>query len=224
MSEGRANSIADKGKRSGRGLLSRARAYFQLARARRAADQTLREEAHTLETLNRVGAAVAAELDLERAVQIVTDAATELSGAAFGSFFYNVLDESGGRYMLYTLSGAPREAFAKFPMPRATALFGTTFQGAGIVRCDDVTKDPRYGRNDPHYGMPKGHLPVRSYLAVPVISRSGEVLGGLFFGHHEPGVFTERAERFVRGIATQAAIAIDNARHIPRSADRDRRA
>ena len=60
--------------------------------------------------------------------------------------------------------------------------------------------------------MPKGHLPVRSYLAVPVASRSGEVLGGLFFGHHEAGVFTERAERFVRGIAAQAAIAIDNAR------------
>ncbi len=172
----------------------------------------LREEAHTLETLNRVGAAVAAELDLERAVQVVTDAATELTGAAFGSFFYNVLDESGGRYMLYTLSGAPREAFSKFPMPRATALFGETFSGSGIVRSDDVTKDSRYGKSAPHYGMPKGHLPVRSYLAVPVVSRSGEVLGGLFFGHHEVGVFTERAERFVRGIATQAAIAIDNAR------------
>jgi PAS domain S-box-containing protein len=212
LGEGRANSIVNRNKRSGRGLLARVIGYLQLARTRHASDQALREEAHTLETLNRVGAAVAAELDLERAVQVVTDAATELSGAEFGSFFYNVLDESGGRYMLYTLSGVPREAFSKFPMPRATALFGATFEGTGIVRSDDVTKDPRYGKNDPHYGMPKGHLPVRSYLAVPVVSRSGEVLGGLFFGHHEVGVFTERAERFVRGIATQAAIAIDNAR------------
>jgi PAS domain S-box-containing protein len=213
LSEGRANSIVDKRERSGsRGLLPRIRSYFQLARIREASDRALREEAHILETLNRVGAAVAAELDLERAVQVVTDAATELSGAEFGSFFYNVLDESGGRYMLYTLSGAPREAFSKFPMPRNTALFGATFSGSGIVRSDDVTKDPRYGKNDPHYGMPKGHLPVRSYLAVPVVARSGEVLGGLFFGHHEIGVFTERAERLVRGIATQAAIAIDNAR------------
>jgi signal transduction histidine kinase/ActR/RegA family two-component response regulator len=47
---------------------------------------------------------------------------------------------------------------------------------------------------------------------VPVISRSGDVIGGLLFGHPEPGVFTERAERLVTGIATQAAIAIDNAR------------
>ena len=60
--------------------------------------------------------------------------------------------------------------------------------------------------------MPEGHLPVRSYLAVPVVSRSGEVLGGLFFGHPEPGVFTARAERLVAGIAAQAASAIDNAR------------
>ena len=60
--------------------------------------------------------------------------------------------------------------------------------------------------------MPEGHLPVRSYLAVPVISRTGEVLGGLFFGHAEPGVFTERAERGMTGLAAEAAVAIDNAR------------
>jgi PAS domain S-box-containing protein len=60
--------------------------------------------------------------------------------------------------------------------------------------------------------MPPGHLPVRSYLAVPVISRSGEVVGGLFFGHPETGVFTVRAERIAAAIAAQAAIAIDNAR------------
>jgi two-component sensor histidine kinase len=52
---------------------------------------------------------------------------------------------------------------------------------------------------------------VVSYLAVPVVSRSGKVLGGLFFGHEQPGVFTLREERIVGGIAAQAAIAIDNA-------------
>src|SRR6201988_3240913 len=60
--------------------------------------------------------------------------------------------------------------------------------------------------------MPKGHLRVRSYLAVPVTSRSGEVLGGLFFGHSQPGIFTERAERILLGLAAQAGVAIDNAR------------
>jgi GAF domain-containing protein len=60
--------------------------------------------------------------------------------------------------------------------------------------------------------MPPGHLLVASYLAVPVVSRSGEVLGGLLFGHPQPGVFTERAERIVVGLAAQAAVAIDTAR------------
>ena len=60
--------------------------------------------------------------------------------------------------------------------------------------------------------MPEGHLPVRSYLAVPVISRSGEVIGGLFFGHPNKGRFTERHERLITGIAAQAAVGIDNAR------------
>jgi PAS domain S-box-containing protein len=197
---------------SARELLARVASNLQLARLRRETEQKLREESRTLEVLNRVGQAVAAELDLSRAVQIVTDAATELTGAAFGSFFYNVLDEAGGSYMLYTLSGVPKDAFSKFPMPRNTAVFAPTFEGAGIVRSDDITKDPRYGHNAPHRGMPHGHLAVRSYLAAPVISRNGEVLGGLFFGHPQPGIFTERAERIIVGIAAQAAIAIDNAR------------
>ncbi|KXU92474.1 two-component system sensor histidine kinase/response regulator [Caballeronia megalochromosomata] len=195
-----------------RELLARVASNLRLARLRHATEQKLREESRTLEILNRVGTAVAGELELSRAVQVVVDAATELTGAAFGSFFYNVLDDKGGRYTLYTLSGVPKDTFAQFPMPRNTAVFGPTFAGAGIVRSDDITKDARYGHNAPHHGMPKGHLAVCSYLAAPVVSRTGEVLGGLFFGHPEPGVFTERAERILTGIASQAAIAIDNAR------------
>ena len=60
----------------------------------------LRDEAHALEVLNRTGMAVGAELDLEKVVQIVTDAGVELSGAEFGAFFYNVMREYGESYML----------------------------------------------------------------------------------------------------------------------------
>jgi PAS domain S-box-containing protein len=172
----------------------------------------VREEARTLEVLNQTGVAVAAEHDLERLVGLVTDAGVELSHAEFGAFFYNVLRDDGEAYTLYTISGVPREAFSKFPMPRNTAVFEPTFRGRGPVRSDDILADPRYGKNDPHHGMPTGHLPVRSYLAVSVVSRSGEVLGGLFFGHSQPKVFTARAERIVSGLASQAAVAIDNVR------------
>ncbi|HKU13668.1 MAG TPA: response regulator [Steroidobacteraceae bacterium] len=172
----------------------------------------LRGEAEKWEILHRIGGTLSSQLDLERLVQTVTDAAVQLTGAQFGAFFYNVEQPDGGAFMLYTLSGAPREAFSKFPMPRATALFGPTFRGERIVRIDDVLEHPDYGKSGPYHGMPEGHLPVRSYLAVPVKGHDGKVYGGLFFGHSTPGLFTHRDELVVGGIAAQAAIAMENAR------------
>ena len=165
-----------------------------------------------VETLNQIGSTLASEHDVGRIVKTVTDAATSLTGAQFGAFVYNVVDRQGEKLTLYTLSGASREAFEGFGHPRPTPVFAPTFYGTAIVRSDDITKDPRYGQVAPHHGMPEGHLPVRSYLAVPVISRTGDVIGGLFFGHAEAGVFDARAERLVTGIASWASVAMDNAR------------
>lgn len=175
-------------------------------------EQAQQERTAMVETLQRVGRSVASELELETIVQEVTDATTALTGAQFGAFFYNVLNERGESYTLYTISGVPREEFSRFPMPRNTPVFGPTFHGEGVVRSDDITKDPRYGQVAPYHGMPEGHLPVTSYLAVPVISRTGEVMGGLFFGHPEPARFGEQHERLAEGIAGWAAVAMDNAR------------
>ncbi len=179
--------------------------------------EALKESVHTLETLNSLGQTISAELDLEKLVQKITDAATQLSRAKFGALFYNVTNDKGEAYTLYSLSGAPREAFSRFGMPRNTPVFAPTFSGESVVRSDDITQDPRYGKNSPNAGMPQGHLPVKSYLAVPVISRSKEVIGGLFFGHPEPGIFTDKEENIVRGLAAQAATAIDNARLFQKS-------
>jgi PAS domain S-box-containing protein len=170
-----------------------------------------RAERH-LSLINATAAAVAAEMDVGNIVQTITDVGVELSEAQFGAFFYNVIDQHGDSYMLYALSGVPRSAFENFPMPRNTAVFEPTFRGAGVVRSDDIMADPRYGKNAPNKGMPKGHLPVRSYLAVPVTSRSGEVLGGLFFGHSAKGVFGAEHEAALLGLAGHAASAIDNSR------------
>jgi signal transduction histidine kinase/CheY-like chemotaxis protein len=189
-------------------LLARQRAEEELLQAKEA----LLAETRVLELLNETGRTIASQLELPLLVQAVTDAATQLVGAQFGAFFYNTTDEHGEAFLLFTLSGAPREAFEGFGNPRATALFGPTFRGEPPIRIDDVLTDPRYGSMGPHHGMPPGHLPVRSYLAVPVRSRSSEVIGGLFFGHSCAGVFTERSERLIVGVAAQAGIAIDNAR------------
>ena len=172
-----------------------------------------REQAANTEKLSEVGVVLASTLDRESIIQKVTDLATQLTHAEFGAFFYNGTDpESGDAYMLYTLSGASREAFAEFPNPRATAVFAPTFHGEGPVRLDDVTEDPRYGKNAPYFGMPPGHLPVRSYLAVPVKGFRGDVLGGLFFGHSRVGVFTVQHERLALGVAAWASVALQNAR------------
>ena len=173
------------------------------------AEGRLKEENALNASLLRLGEAFARELDDEKLLQLVTDEATQLTGAQFGAFFFNVEKPEGGSYMLYTLSGVPRSAFDKFPMPRATPMFAPTFRGEAPIRLDDVRKDPRFGQWGP---QPSGHLPVVSYLAVPVITREGAVLGGLFFGHGEAGRFTTHHERLVRGISSQASVALMNAR------------
>jgi signal transduction histidine kinase/DNA-binding response OmpR family regulator len=190
---------------SARELLARVAAALSVARLRR-------EAVRVSSGLNRISQALATELDIAKIVQAVTDGATELTGAGFGAFFYNETDERGESRALYALSGVSREAFDGFPMPRNTAVFAPTFAGQGVVRLADVTADPRHGREAPHHGMPLGHLPVRSYLAVPVVSGGGQVLGGLFLGHPKPGLFNARHEDLVVGVAAQAAMAIDNSR------------
>ncbi len=171
------------------------------------------EQAANTAKLGDFGAIVASTLDRETVVQKVTDIATDLTTAEFGAFFYNVRDASAGdAYMLYALSGASRDAFATFPHPRVTEVFAPTFTGQGVVRLDDVTKDPRFGKNPPFNGMPPGHLPVRSYLAVPVKALDSSVLGGLFFGHSAVGVFTEQHERLALGMSAWASVALENSR------------
>ncbi len=166
-------AFLDLHERRGDAVLEERRRYADQAHLLR--EQTLRDEAALVETLQRVGTALASELDLDRVVQLVTDEAIALTRAQFG-------------------------------------VFGPSFRGDSIIRSDDITNDPRHSVADVYPGMPRGQQPVRSYLAVPVSSRSGEVVGGLCFGHESPGVFGDREERLVVGIAGWAAVAMDNAR------------
>jgi signal transduction histidine kinase len=186
-----------------------ARIWDAVARAQ--AEQFLREETRALETLNRIGSALVAELDHGRLIQTFLEAAGTITGAAYSAYFERQRNAVGDSdvWRLVSLVGAPMEAFTRLGLPRPTGLFAPTFRAEAVVRSDDVIHDPRYGS---HGGMPPGHVAVRSYLAVAVVSRSGERLGALLFGHPERALFGEREERLVVGLAGQAAIAIDNAR------------
>ncbi|MDP8998496.1 MAG: ATP-binding protein [Myxococcota bacterium] len=172
---------------------------------------SLDKERRTVATLQDVGAALASELEREPLVQKITDLATRLVGASFGAFFQTVSSSEGAALSLYALSGARRADLERLGLPRATSLLGPTIRAEGVVRIDDVRLDPRYGRMGPHHGMPPGHLPVVSYLAVPVLLRSGKPVGGLFFGHPERAKFTPEHEALAVGVAAWASVAMDNA-------------
>lgn len=180
--------------------------------AEKNAEETLTRNNQQLRILNNVSTTILEDLDRQAILQKVTDATTQITGAEFGAFIYNALAESGEAMMLYTLSGADREDFDKFGMPGMTAIFHPTLSGQGVMRSDDITKDPRFGLNDSYFGMPEGHLPVVSYLSVPVKTNKGEVIGGLFFGHSLPGRFLQEHEDLIINLAAQAAIALDNSR------------
>jgi PAS domain S-box-containing protein len=179
--------------------------------ARKRAEEALREESRTLELLNETGRSLASELDLNAVARAVTDAATELSGAQCGAFFYNTPDEQGDAFVLHTVAGLPRAAFELPGAAPATVLFGAAFRGQTSMRCDDVLNAAPDEAARYQLGLPQA-FPVRSCLAVPVRSRSGAIIGGLFFGHAEPAIFTERVQQLIVGMAAQAGIAIDNAR------------
>ncbi len=165
-----------------------------------------------LETLNTVGKSISENLDVQGILQRVTDATTLLTGAGFGAFFYNNSDEKGNSFRLFTLSGAPRKIFDNMAMPRHTDIFLPTFRDKKVMRIDDITKHADFGKNAPFNGMPKGHFSVASYLAIPVVSKSGSVIGGLLYGHPEAGKFTAEHELLVVNIAAQAAVSLDNSK------------
>ncbi|MBZ3695523.1 MULTISPECIES: PAS domain S-box protein [Phyllobacterium] len=179
--------------------------------SRKQAEETLIRQKQRMETLNRISKVISSDLDLDRIIQTVTEVATDLTGAQFGAF-YNAPSEEGESYSPYSLSGIPQETFEKLDLPRNPALFDPIFRDISIIRSNDVRSDPRYGKSTQGMGTSKGHPPLVSYLAVPVISRTGEVHGGLFFGHDRPDIFTPEVETIVAAIAAQAAVAIDNAR------------
>jgi len=176
------------------------------------AEQALRDESHVLELLNSTGSMLAATRDLRALMQAATDVAAGVCSARFGAFVHYGQDGEGTLFSLYTLAGATSAQFQDFAEPGASALFGTGLRAGGLLRVADLLAEPARADAPLQFGLPSGHSPVRSYMTVPVMARSGELLGTMFFGHPEPGVFTERSERIVSGIAAQAAIAVDNIR------------
>ena len=186
------------------GALQGALCTFVDVTERRRAEQALADKTRTLATLNHTLTALAAELAQDRVIQMVIDAGVELSGAEIGAFFRSTPDEPLTGYTLEALTGRDRAAFRGFPLPRDKSIL----DGISVVRSADVPADPRWLAPTPEMPMDD----IRSFLGVPVTSRSGRLIGGLVFTHPEPDRFDERHAALIAGLAGQAAIAIDNAR------------
>ena len=177
-----------------------ARDISTLKQAQRERLQLAQQNASITEHINEVGTVVASALDREQIAQAVTDAVTELTTAQFGAFFFSVLNENGEVSTLCTLSGAQREQFGGIPdAAQYRSIRRHVQENPGRPQCRHHVGSALRSKSAPYQGMPEWPLPVRSYLAVPVRTRSGDILGGLFFGHAEADRFTEAHERLAVG-------------------------
>jgi len=173
---------------------------------RRKAEEQVRKRSRVLEVLNRTGSILAAELDLEKVVQLVTNAGTEITGAQFGAFVRKQKNEKSEGMVVQAFSGTDRIAIDGLTSPESYVLLSHPFRGDGIVRIADITKE---GSTFITLSASKS-LRIKSYLAAPV-SKTGRIFGVLVFGHAEASVFTADAEEVIGSLAAAGAIAIDNA-------------
>ncbi|WP_230531416.1 HWE histidine kinase domain-containing protein [Microvirga roseola] len=173
----------------------------------------LKAETGALEILNRTGSALAGELDVGRIVQNVTDAGVELTHAQIGAFFVTTRrSEDGVSLALQALSGASSASFAEAAQDLDAAPFPVELANGKVLRSEDIEADPRFATERSFGAAFLSRCPARSFMAVPVLSRAGAVGGVLLFAHEQPGIFTERAEHLMAGLAAQAAIALENGR------------
>src|SRR5690348_12888861 len=149
---------------------------------------TLRDEARVLETLQEIGSMVAAELNLPRLARVVVEEATALVG------------------------GASHDLAGPVTLPDDVPGLSPVVAGAAPLRLGELTPPLTFGTLADGLPDPLGNASARSVLAVPVRSQSGAVLGVLCLLDELPGQFSERHQRIAHGIASWAAMALDNAR------------
>ncbi|HEV2438548.1 MAG TPA: GAF domain-containing protein [bacterium] len=161
----------------------------------------------SLRALNELVATLHAAGRIEQVMQAIADVAQGLSGGgqAFAGFFRGRGEPQPTEYRQWEVAGAPRAVFEHLDHLHITPLFAPTFEGRGTVRSDDIHTHPLF------QGLPEGHIPVRSYLAVPVMLQSGQVLGAILLGHPEPGRFDEETQHHLESLTRHAALALEKA-------------
>ena len=183
---------------------------FDVTQERRAAEQQ-RQLFALGQILQDVGETLMSELDADRVMQTVTDAARRLTRAAIGAFLTLKDDADGHSFVIGAVSGRTTESTVGDPVPTSAPLVGVALKGAAARRFDDVTNDPLYtGALDVMMRSPQA--PLRSSLVALVRSRSGDVVGAMVLAHPDAKRFTEDDEKVLVAVASQAGIVLDIAR------------
>jgi signal transduction histidine kinase len=154
--------------------------------------------------LHEAGLSILGERELETVLQRVVDRARDLVGARYGAL--SLLREEGGIEEFLVTGITPEERALLGPPPAGHGILGVVLIEGATLRLEDLTRDPRAA------GFPPHHPPMRSLLAVPVVSH-GRVLGNLYLTEKEESpAFDEDDEQTLERFATLAALAIENAR------------
>jgi len=158
-----------------------------------------------LRRLVDAGIALTSELSLDALLQRLVEIAAGLTGARYAAL--GVLDPSGThleRFITTGLDQAERDAIGDLPGGRG--ILGVLIRDATPLRLHDLTTDPRA------VGFPPNHPPMTTFLGVPVALR-GVAYGNLYLTEKENGEdFTEDDQETALVLASQAAVAIENAR------------
>ncbi|MET9508875.1 GAF domain-containing protein [Streptomyces flavidovirens] len=156
---------------------------------------------------------VGSELELHAALQQIVDTATELAGARYGAL--GVVDpERGDITELFTsgIDAETRERVGRLPDGR-TGLIGHLLQERRPLLVPDMSADVRSA------GLPPGHPAMKSFVGVPIRVHT-EVFGNLYLTDKQgeadatagAAAFTTDDLALLRVLASQAGIAIGNAR------------
>lgn len=166
---------------------------------------TSRERQSSFQGLVEAGIAISSELTLDALLQLLAETAAELTGARYAAL--GVIDSSGRELERFVTHGIDPETHAAIgDLPRGRGILGVLIRDARPLRLHDIAEDER------SVGFPANHPPMRSFLGVPILLR-GVAYGNLYLTEKEAGAdFTEEDEELVTLLASQAAVAIENAR------------
>jgi PAS domain S-box-containing protein len=174
-----------------------------------------------LRLLIQTGLALSSERNLKVIVQTALEAGLRICGASFGAFFYNDSDSNGEVFPTYTAAAADPSLLASPQPPVPQETFPAAFPAAArpVHLFDDLMRPGSSGTAPPPNellnsfpGLRSGHACVRSLLTVVVRGPGDEMLGGMLYGDPAVRAFDTGCQELITTIASQAAVAMENAR------------